>query len=84
MKKTILIILVLLIRIFPYIAQNDIIAVQSDNLDSNVPILMTLKNTNSAFIISNEKTIGLIGGENNFKRNYLLSGYNITTLLFYT
>lgn len=84
MKKIIIIILILAIRILPYIAQNDIIAVQSDNLDSNVPLLTTLKNTNSAFLISNDKTLELIGGENNFKRNYLLSGYNITTLLFYT
>ncbi len=83
-KKAAIIILILLIRIFPYIVQNDIIAVQSDNLDSNVPNFMVLKYTNSAFSISNDKTIEMIGVENNFKRNYLLSGYNITTLFFYT
>lgn len=81
--KIFLVLFILILRVFPYIIQNDIIAVQSDNLDSNVPTMMVLKHTNTLFDFSNATTIELIGGENNFKRNFLLSGNNVTTVLFY-
>lgn len=81
-NRIIFIIIVLSIRILPYIISNDIFTHIADNLDEKVPNRMVLKYTKTFFEVSNSQTLDLIGN-NDFQRNWYPSGFGITSLMFY-
>jgi len=83
MQRNILfIILVLTIRILPYLLSNDTFTHIADNLDGNVPSRIILKYTLSGYDIASTQTLDLIGNKD-FKRNWYPSIFQITTFLFY-